>query len=459
MGRYEDVTRNPDIERFLSEHPDVGAVDLLLPDMNGVLRGKRTLVGDLDKLYRDGVCLPGSVYATDITGKTVEETGLGLDEGDADRICRPLDGTLGLAPWHQEPMGQVLLSMHEEDGAPFFAEPRHVLRRVVDRFTELALTPVVAVEMEFYLLDRQRGPGGTPQPPISPVTGERSRATQVYGIAELDDHGALLGEICRFAGEQGIPAQCAVAEYAPGQFEINLHHVSDPVQACDHAVLLKRLIKGSAARHGFDATFMAKPYAQHNGSGTHMHVSLVNEQGTNIFAEQDGADSPALLHGLGGLLATMREAMALFAPHANSYRRLRPGTYAPVTPAWGVNNRTTALRIPAGPRDARRIEHRAAGADANPYLVLAAILAGIHHGISGELNLGEATTGNAYDQYESSLPASWDESLRAFERGENIRTYLGQEFSSVYAACKLAECEEFQREISPLEYEWYLRQV
>lgn len=445
-------------ETFLVKHPAIDTIDLLIADMNGVLRGKRIRRDGLSKAYRDGICLPGALFAFTISGDTVQETGLGFDEGDADRPCWPLPGTLKAVPWQEQPSAQVLLSMHEADGRPFFGDPRHVLTTVLERFASLKLTPVVAVELEFYLMDRERTVQGGPQPPISPVTGSRMRAAQVYGMDEIEDHSSLLDAILHAAEKQDIPATAAVAEYAPGQYEINLHHVADPLLACDYALMMKRLIKGVAHRHGLEATFMAKPYDEHAGSGMHAHISLQDDSGHNVFAF-DQQPNPLLRHALGGLSATMGECMALFAPNANSYRRFQAESYVPLSPSWSYNNRTTALRIPFGPAQATRIEHRVAGADANPYLLIAALLAGIHHGIVGKLEPGAPTVGNAYAQQPPSLPIDWGAALQALEQSAVAADYLGQAFCRIYCVNKYNERAAFARRVTPLEYEWYLRTV
>lgn len=446
-------------EEFLGTHPETRAVDLLIPDLHGILRGKRIDRDMLPKVYRDGVNLPGSVFGADITGDTVEETGLGFSIGDSDQVCVPIHGTLKPAPWHSRPMAQLLLTMHTLDGEPFFADPRQVLARVLERFKEIRLRPVVAVEMEFYIIDRERGPSGAPQPPISPVTGQRENKTQVYGISELDDYGELLEDIAAACELQGIPADTAVAEYAPGQYEINLTHEPDPLSACANAILLKRVVKNVALRHGMEATFMARPYDDMAGSGTHIHVSLLDENGVNVFANGEPLGSPMLHHAIGGLMETMIESMSLFAPNANSYRRFRVDSFVPLHPTWGLNNRTTALRIPAGPDAARRVEHRVAGADCNPYLLMAAVLSGIHHGITRHIEPAPPTEGNACEQHEASLPTTWLRAIQALSEAKVLPDYLGEDFLRVFIANKIAERDRFNYHVSPLEHAWYLLTV
>lgn len=270
-------------KRFLQEHPELQFVDLLIADMNGIVRGKRVDPGSLVKAFDKGVALPASIFALNIQGTTVEETGLGLEIGEADRVCFPIPGTLSMEPWQKRPTAQLLMSMYELDReTPFFADPRVVLQKVVERFTEIGLTPVTAFELEFYLID-QENLSGRPQPPKSPISGKRPASVQVYSIDDLDEYAEFLADVLDAAHEQDIPADALVAESAPGQFEVNLHHVADPVKACDHATLLKRLIKNMAYDHEMDTTFMAKPYHDQAGSGMHLHISLVDENGKNIL--------------------------------------------------------------------------------------------------------------------------------------------------------------------------------
>ncbi|TDO12524.1 MULTISPECIES: glutamine synthetase family protein [Halomonas] len=447
---------------FLDRHPHVDSIDLLISDLNGVLRGKRIPRNNLEKAFYDGVNLPASVFALDILGNTIEATGLGLLNGDSDRLCRPVAGTLMPSPWLREArQAQLLMTMTEADGTPFFADPRQVLDRVLQRFRRAGLTPMVAVEMEFSLVDRQRDPLGMIQPPCSPTTGERAAQSQLYSINELDEYAELLEEIHAAARTQRLPLDTALKECAPGQFEINLIHCDDALAACDSAVLLKRLIKGVALRHGFEATFMAKPYGQQAGNGTHVHISLLDEAENNVFAAEDGAPlgTPRMQHAVAGLLALMPASMALFAPNLNSFRRFQAGLYVPMAPTWGYDNRSVALRIPSGPNAARRIEHRVAGADVNPYLLLATLLGAIDHGMAQQLAPPPAITGNAYDQVVPSLTNSWCQALELLEQSEPLAEALGEDFLRVFLANRRAERDLALQAVSKLEYDWYLRHV
>ncbi len=448
---------------FLQRHPDIDSIDLLISDLNGVMRGKRIPRGNLDKVCQVGVNLPASVFALDINGHTVEATGLGLASGDSDRVCRPLAGTLMPTPWLRGGrQAQLLMTMVEPDDTPFFADPRQVLSRQLARLREQrGLTPVAAVEMEFYLLDRERTREGLIQPPRSPRSGERATQSQLYSIGELDEYADFLEDVQRTAQCQDLPLDTTLKECAPGQFEITLSHCDDVLRACDSAVLLKRLIKGVAPNHGFEATFMAKPYGLEAGNGTHVHLSMLDDDGRNVFADAGGdpLGSVTLHQAIAGILELMPASMAICAPNLNSFRRFQPGLYVPMTPTWGFDNRSVALRIPSGSNDARRIEHRVAGADVNPYLLLAVLLASLEHGIGRQLVPPAPVEGNAYAQFEPTLTNSWHQALDLLEANAPLKGALGSEFIHVFVANRRGERTHAMQAVSQLEYAWYLRHV
>ncbi|MHB8530450.1 MAG: glutamine synthetase family protein, partial [Caulobacteraceae bacterium] len=415
--------------RFLEIHPDIRFCELIFTNLSGVPRGKRLRRHELPPVYEQGRFLPGSILVCDITGRDCEETGLVWEDGDADRVARPAPGTLVPAPWLGEDVAQLITSLWEIDGKPNDLDPRHVLRRVVERFAADGLTPVVACELEYYLVDRKRTAGGGVRLAGAPATGERPDQHGVYGLRELEDFAPFLRELWACADAQGVPLEGAISEYAPGQVEITLRHGPDALRAADEAVMYKRIAKGVAAKHGLEATFMAKPFARRSGSGLHLHVSVEDRDGRNIFAADDPAGSPALGHAVGGLKALMAPSLLVFAPNANSYRRFRANSYAPIAPTWGINNRTVALRVPAGPPAGRHIEHRLAGADANPYLALAVLLAGVHHGLTDSLDPGPPTQGDGYAAAAASgerLPAHWLAAADAFEASHPLKDYLGE---------------------------------
>jgi glutamine synthetase len=260
------------------------------------------------------------------------------------------------------------------------------------------------------------------------------------------------------ARAQGLPAETLMSEYSPGQFEITLHHRADALRAVDEAVMFKRVLRGVAQKHGLIACFMAKPFTQRAGSGLHVHVSLADGAGENLFASDDPAGTPLLRQVIGGMKSVMGESLAIFAPNANSYRRFVSQSYAPVAPIWGINNRSVSLRVPAGPAASRHVEHRIAGADANLYLSVAAVLGAAARGIDQKLDPGAPVEGNGYAQTgERTLPGSWREALVAAESSAFLRDTLGADFMKVFLAIKQQEYARFSAEVSELDYAWYLR--
>ncbi len=392
----------------------------------------------------------------DVTGEGGDPGGRGFSDGDPDVCARPVPGTLQRVPWFGEPLGQVLGTLYDLDGSPCNVDPRHVLSSVCKRLTDEGLFPVVALELEFYLIDPDMAEIGKIQPPLLPASGRRVRDTQVYSISDLEGFSKLLRDVSRVCDAQNIRLGAASTEYAQGQYEINLHHVNDAQLAADHAILLQRVVRGTARQHGAAATFMAKPYREDAGSGLHVHLSLVDEKGDNVFDDDTEVGTPVLRHAVGGLLETMPEAMALFAPNVNSYRRFVPNLYVPTRRSWGYNNRSVAVRIPAGAGSSRRLEHRVAGADANPYLVLATVLAGAHHGIQHRLDPGEASVGNVCGNQDPDLAFSWQAALNASATGQILPEYLGTDYLDLYRQTKQYELDNYNDQFSPLEFDWYL---
>jgi glutamine synthetase len=445
---------------FLAAHPLVKYVDVFFTSMTGVPRGKRLRIHELQAVYDYGRFLPGSILVVDTNGADCEDTGLVWEDGDADRRARPVPGTLTLAPWLGPDMAQVMLSLYELDGAANDLDPRHVLKRVLDRFAADGLTPVAACELEYYLVDQVRGPGGELLPARSHQTGERPHGIQVYGLPELEAHAPFLRELWDVCDVLGVPLEGAISEFAPGQVELTLKHKPDALEAADDALRYKRAAKGVALKHGCEATFMAKPWADQAGNGFHVHVSFNDATGNNLCAADDLEGSPLLKHAIGGMKALMADCMAILAPNANSYRRFKANSYAPVAPTWGVNNRTVSLRVPAGPPPTRHVEHRVAGADANPYLVLAALLACAHHGISNKIDPGPAVVGDGYAaaaKEKIRLPTDWCAAVNLFEASDVLRDYLGERFVEMFVSVKRTEQARFGEVVTQLDYDWYLR--
>lgn len=446
----------PEVDAFLNRAPSPEFVEAFVVDINGIMRGKRLPISALPRLYNKGMCLPASTLLLDIRGQEVERTGMVLDTGDRDHECKPVVDSLRPLPWSQRPGGQLFLQMFTPEGEPFAGDSRNVLSGVLARLTSRGLTPVVATELEFRLFDLEPDKEGRPRP--AGPTSTRGGRSQLYGLDELDRLDPLLSDIETACAAQHLPIDTLIAEQGEGQYEINLVHVADALLAADQALLLKRTIKACARRHGMAASFMAKPFGDSSGNGLHIHVSLLDDRGDNVF-DNAGEPSDMLMHAVAGLVDTMADATAIFAPHANSYRRFQAGCHAPMDATWGIDNRTTALRLPLAEPTATRIEHRVAGADANPYLVLAAVLAGIDHGLARALSPPPQTQGNAAEQACPALPDAWGSALTQFENSAFIAEYLSADYQNWFSACKRQEREWLRRIVPASEYDAYLQTV
>lgn len=424
-------------------------------DLNGTLRGKRIPVESAEKALNGGLRMPLSVAGGDIWGEEVAGTGV-LEAGDPDGICTSTGRGVLPISWTETPSALIPLWLSEETGEPFSGDPRRALASVVDRFAAHGLTPVAATELEFYLFDPSHE---RPQAPRAPVTGKRLDSNSILSIDEIDQFDAFLSDVYAACAAQDIPADAAVAEYGAGQFEINLRHAADPLKAADDALFFKRIVRGVARKHGYAATFMAKPYGTRSGSGFHVHFSLLDAKGKNVFDDGTDQGSGTLLNAVGGLLAAMQESTLLFAPHLNSFRRLQPGTLAPTAVAWGYENRTTAVRIPGGPNAARRIEHRVAGADANPYLVLAGVLGAALVGIERKIDPADPVDGDAYRHDLPRLPSDWAHAVESFDQGKLVREIFSPTLRRMLVACKRQEMKVFAERVTDFEFHSYLETV
>jgi glutamine synthetase len=445
-------------DAFLKRHPDIVHVDAFLHDINGNLRGKRLPVAEAGKIWKSGLELPRCMLFLDPTGDDLDPGGRSEALGDPDGSALPIPGLLAPVPWAEEPTAQILLQMTDpavdrNAGKPSRYCPRAALAGTLARFAKLGLTPVVAVELEFYLFDRDRDANGLPVPVRNPLTGLPETSKQPYSIDDLDAYGAFIRRVASYAKAQNIPASAAITEYSPGQFEINLKHQADAIAACDHAVLLKRAIKAAARADGQQASFMAKPFLDAAGSGMHIHVSLVDRKGANAFG---GKGETLMLQAIAGLQAAMAESMALFGADLNGFRRYQPGHNVPITPSWGHNNRSVAFRIPAGDDAARRIEHRVAGAGANPYLVVAAVLAGMLHGIENKLKPGTETRDYGGDAVDPNIPFEFQAALQRFAAAKILPRYINPDMLGLVLDLKRLEMRKFMGAISRQEYDWYL---
>lgn len=448
-------------EAFLQKHPEIEAFDIVLHDSNGVGRGKIIRRNELIPFYTSGRHMPVSVMGLDICGEDVDETGLVWDQGDNDLKAWPIAGSI--IPLHNTtpPRGEILMSMYDLDGKQMGSDPRHALQRQIDKLAGMGLHPAGAFELEFFLLDNERDDAGNFRPAAAVLDGRRSRRTEVYSVDHLHGMMPLFSDIYKAAELAQIDAETVISEYAPGQYELTLNYRKDVMQAADDLIRMKRIVRAQARHHGVTACFMAKPFANYAGSGMHFHCSMLDDDGKNIFAEQvEGEWKPELLHALAGLQKVMPETMLTFAPHLNSWRRFAQKSYAPISTTWGVNNRSVALRVPAGEIKARRIEHRLSGVDANPYLVATSILAGMIHGLKSKEMPSAEVRGNGYEiEPDPRMPVDWHHAIEMARNSEFLKNALGEQLHNTFVSVKEAEYFRVQSTISEIDFDLYLHNV
>ncbi|WP_306116864.1 MULTISPECIES: glutamine synthetase family protein [unclassified Roseovarius] len=380
-------------------------------DLNGRMRGKRVPGSYAEKLGKGTVRMPLSALNVDIFGADIDNSPLVFETGDADGILMPTDRGPMPVPWLAVDQPLVPMVMHHDDGTPFDGDPRHALVAVLDRYAARGWRVMAATELEFTLADDSDDTLRTVRDPRS---GRRLTAPGVLSLAQMDAFDPFLSALYEGCEAMGIPAQTATSEAGIGQFEITLNH-QDALRAADDTWAFKSLIKGLARQHGFAASFMAKPFADDAGNGMHLHFSVLDGEGRNIFDDGGEAGTDLLRAGVAGCVAAMPASTLIFAPHANSYTRLVPGAHAPTGACWAYENRTAAIRIPGGPPAARRIEHRVAGGDINPYLTFTAILGAAIMGIEDNMTPPAPLTGNAYEQGLPQLAADWQTATDRFE--------------------------------------------
>jgi glutamine synthetase len=440
---------------FLAAHPDIGALDAFIIDVNGNAVGKRVQVQDAAAVFTDGVQFSACALIADSRGLGHNVQGMGASDGDPDGVALPISQTLCMAPWTNEPVAQVMCHMRDiEFRRSFWFDPRIILSNLVERCSEVGIRPVIACELEFYLLAPQRAAdGGVTLAASSPQAGPPRRAANL-SMDAVELNAIFLDKISAAAAAQQVPVCGAVAEYGIGQFEVNLRHVSAPLLAADHAVLLKRIVQGVARSMGMQASFMAKPFAHQPGNGLHVHMSLVDDAGANRFGAVGGDE--LLEQSIAGMQALMYDSVAIYAPNLNSHRRFL-GQFVPTTLDWGHNNRSVAFRVPSSGPAARRIEHRVAGADASPHLVLATILAAVLHGITHRLAATRPVTGRVRGgSGGAGFPKGLLAALERLEKSAALAQYLPEEYLKLYSELKQKEHATLMVEVFPAEYDFYL---
>ena len=431
-------------------------IECITPDQAGVARGK--MMPSKKFTSNTSLALPSAVFMATISGGYPEDgNGFHYPEDDGDLKLMPDLSTLTVVPWEEDPTAQVICDLVHQDGRFVEFTPRNVLKRIVDLYAEDGLRPVVAPEIEFYLVRKNPDPDY----PLTPPVGRSGRAIgggAGYSIAGVNEFDELIDDIYHFSESQGLEIDTLIHEEGAGQLEINLRH-GDPVELADQVFMFKRTIREAALKHDTYATFMAKPIQGQPGSAMHIHQSIVNSKtGSNIFKAEDGSETDAFFHFIGGMQKHVPNALVMFAPYVNSYRRLTQAASAPVNAKWGYDNRTTAFRVPRSDPAARRVENRIPSSDANPYLALAASLACGLIGLRNKLKPDAAVVTTANED-EIDLPRGLLEAVDLFEADDELRAMLGSSFVSTYAAIKRAEFETFMEVISPWEREFLLLNV
>jgi glutamine synthetase len=431
-------------------------VESITPDLAGVPRGKMMPASKFTS--NTALSLPGAIFRQTISGEYPDETGeFRHDPNDGDLKLVPDLSTLSVVPWESDPTAQVICDLVTQQGEPVGYTPRNVLRRVISLYDSKGWRPVVAPEIEFYLVAKNVDPDY----PLNPPVGRSGRAIaggNAYSIAGVNEFDELIDDIYHFSEAQGLEIDTLIHEDGPAQLEINLRH-GDPLHLADQVFMFKRTIREAALKHGIYATFMAKPIQGAAGSAMHVHQSVVDKRtGKNIFSKPDGSESPAFRHFIGGMQVYVPKVLVMMAPYVNSYRRLAPGMSCPVNTAWGYDNRTTAFRIPYSDAVSRRVENRLPSSDANPYLALAASLAAGYIGMVMQVE-PTSPTDKAANEGVVALPRSLLEAVALLESEPAVHEVLGREFVATYCGVKRGEFETFMQVISPWEREFLLLNV
>lgn len=442
------------LERVCRMHPDAQTVEMFTVSLNGVVYGKHAPLSTAQQMVHGSpVPFQTSLLGLDAFCSDVAESAIAMEVGDPDGTFLPIPSSLAAVPWSPRPTLQLQGMLSNPDGNASAAfDPRAVLQSVLHRAGAMGFVPTVALELEFYLID-----------PVDtdlarhPRTGARLTRGQIMDLDVMRAFEPVLTTIQDYAAALGAPTSSMLAEFGPGQFEINLMH-GDALVACDQMVALKRAIRAAAQAHSFDATFMAKPFSGLPGSGMHMHLSLSASDGRNVFDAPDHPVGATLGAAIAGCLARINETFLIMAPHLNSYRRHRRGSYAPVGPNWGTDNRGAAVRVPATKGPDARLEHRVAGADANPYLLAAAVLSSALEGIE-HAKAPPAPTRSEAPHGAPPFPGNWDTARHAFEESAFVADFMGSEFRRIYSAIKRQETAKLLDTVTDVEQDLYLRAV
>ena len=450
------IQKFADLEQWFNQRR-ITEVECLVPDLTGVARGK---ILPREKFYEDrGMRLPEDVVVMSVTGDVPQQGPFYdvISPMSHDIHLRPDPTTVRVVPWAADPTAQIIHDCFSREGNLIPYAPRSVLKRVCDLYKQAGWDPVVAPELEFYLVSRNTDPNTLLSPPVG-RSGRSETSRQAYSIDAVNEFDPLFEDIYDYCNQMNLNVDTLIHEIGAGQMEINFFHDS-PLGLADEVFMFKRTVREAALRHGMYATFMAKPIAGEPGSAMHIHQSILNhDTQENIFSKADGTASDAFLHYIGGLQHHMPHAMALVAPYVNSYRRLTRHTAAPINIEWGHDNRTVGIRSPISTPEARRLENRLIGADANPYIALAVTLACGYLGMKNQMKPKNEMRGDAY-LAPYSLPRSLGEALDWLRQDTELHEVLGKEFITVYTEIKELEFEAFMQVISPWEREHLLLHV
>ena len=430
----------PKFDEWFSQHR-ISEVECLVPDMGGTARGKilpanKFLKGNRSK----GLRLPEEIFTLTVTGRYVQDTEA-VSDSAIDVYMQPDLETARLVPWYSEPTAQVICDCFHLNDEPVDISPRHVLKRVLKLYKDEGWRPIIAPELEFYLVKKNVDPDYPLEAPLG-RSGRKEAGGQAYGIDAA----------------QELDVDTLSHESGPAQLEINFNH-GDPLELADQVFMFKRTVRQAALKHDMYATFMAKPHANEPGSSMHLHQSVVDSKtGRNIFAGRDGKPSKLFLNHIGGLQRYLGGALPLMAPNVNSYRRLVPESDAPTNVHWAIDNRTVSLRVPQSDPGNMRVENRVPGADANPYLAFAASLACGYLGMKERIKPTEPVTGSAY-RYAHTLPINLEEAVNKLNYTKSLKQVFGERFVEAFQDVKFEEMQQYRKVISSWEREFLLLNV
>ena len=444
--------KDKELSNWFNEH-SIQEVEVIVPDMAGIARGKMLPAEKF--ISQSEMRLPESVFIQTVTGEFIDEPV--INPADRDIIVRPDLNTLRRLPWAEEPAASVVNDCFYEDGSAVDISPRQVLQNVLQAYKDLNMTPVVAPELEFYLVKRNTEPNMEVEPPIG-RSGRQETVRQPFSIDALDEFEPVFDEIHRYSEAMNIKIDTLEHEMGTAQFEINFEH-GDPLYICDQVLMFKRIVKEAAMRHNIYATFMSKPMQYEPGSAMHWHISVLNdESGKNIFNDEKDQETDFFKHFIGGLQKYIPESIVFNAPYVNSYRRFTRWQNAPINLYWGYDNRTTGLRVPSSSPENRRIENRIGGADVNPYLSIAASLSCGFLGMKEKILPDQPEDSNAYN-LPFKLPQNLSSATDMLEQSEAMQMLMGDRFLQVYIAIKRYEYNKYFEVISPWEREYLLLSV